>query len=168
MKRIERAWLGSVLAATVVAVAATSAGAQSRSPARNPFLGVWVLNAEKSQFTPTIYVKSTIRIEVLPGKVDQQKTTVDTILENGTPLHYEYAAAYDGKDYPLYFPTADAVSVKQIDARSIELSYKKAGKVNTVFIYTLALDGKTMTVSQKGTNYQGLRVDNLMVFERKS
>ena len=58
-----------------------------------------------------------------------------------------YTAKFDGKDYPYTGSYgADAVSLKRIDARTIEETDKLKGKVQDTQRMTVAPDGKTMTI----------------------
>ena len=41
------------------------------------------------------------------------------------------------------------------------------GKVTLVNVRTVSADGKTMTVTTKGTNAAGEKVNNVQVFEKK-
>ena len=54
-------------------------------------------------------------------------------------------------------PDADTVSLKRINPSTVESSYKKGGKVTLVNTRTVAADGKTMTVTVRGTKPRGRR-----------
>ncbi len=57
-----------------------------------------------------------------------------------------YTAKFDGKDYPYKGdPGVTSVSLKKIDANSIEETDKRNGKAITVSKMTVSADGKTMT-----------------------
>jgi hypothetical protein len=148
------------LAATLIAGTAANVLAQ----ARDPFVGTWVLNPDKSKFNPTIYSRSTMTIEAIGAR---RKTVVDTELDGGAKVHYEFTATYDGKDVPVQLTTADSVTLRRIDARTIERVHKQKGEVNAIFTSRLSNDEKTMTVTQKGTNPAGKPIDNVLVFERR-
>ena len=55
---------------------------------------------------------------------------------------------------------------KKTGDRSYEIVQKKAGKPVYTVRTTVAPDGKSRTVTQKGTNGQGKAVDNSMYWER--
>jgi hypothetical protein len=79
-----------------------------------------------------------------------------------------YTAAFDGKDYPLTgSPTADMVSLKRIDARTTDRTDKKGDKVATSLRRVVSQDGKTMTVTTKGTDAQGQAVNNVIIFDKQ-
>jgi hypothetical protein len=59
-----------------------------------------------------------------------------------------YTAKFDGKDYPYQGdPGTTSVSLKKIDANTIEETDKRNGKVITVSRMTVAPDGKTMKIA---------------------
>jgi hypothetical protein len=59
------------------------------------------------------------------------------------------------------------VSLKRIDARTTVHTDKKDGKVVLTLTRVVSQDGKTMTVTTKGTNPQGQTVDNVAVWEKQ-
>jgi GH15 family glucan-1,4-alpha-glucosidase len=68
-------------------------------------------------------------------------------LSMSTPWGKSYTAKLDGKDSPVkgsYFYSS--VSLRRIDARTIEEKYKRAGKVVEVDKISVSPDGKKMTV----------------------
>jgi len=73
------------------------------------------------------------------------------------PTGDSYTAKFDGSDYPSKgaYGTTGAVSLKKIDAHSIEETDKRDGKVVNVQKMTVSPDGKTMTIvshdPQRGT-----------------
>jgi hypothetical protein len=83
--------------------------------------------------------------------------------ENGTTVTYKtsgdefsmsdptgasYTAKLDGQDYPVKGAYGyDTVSLKKIDAHTIEETDKRAGKVTDVTKMTVSANGKTMTIT---------------------
>lgn len=66
------------------------------------------------------------------------------------PTGQSYRARLDGADAPYNGePRFDTVSVKRIDANSIEETDKFSGKILTVLRMTVSADGKTMTIAVK-------------------
>jgi hypothetical protein len=59
------------------------------------------------------------------------------------------------------------VSLKRIDANTTERTDKKGDKVATTLRRVVAQDGKTMTVTTKGTNAEGQAVNNVIVFDKQ-
>lgn len=77
-------------------------------------------------------------------------------------------AAYDGKDAPITGnPAYDTVSRKSVSATTTETTYKKSGKVVVAQTNVLSADGKTMTVTAKGTDAQGKPINTVLVFDRQ-
>jgi len=63
------------------------------------------------------------------------------------PTGASYTAKLDGQDYPVKGAYGyDTVSLKKIDARTIEETDKRAGKVTDVTRMTVAANGKSMTL----------------------
>ncbi len=68
---------------------------------------------------------STIASDENSYKVEANGTDGD-----GKPMHIEFNAQFDGKDYPASgVPWADMVSVKRIDAHTVQVIQKKGGQV---------------------------------------
>jgi hypothetical protein len=133
--------------------------------ASEPLFGTWKLDVNKSKYTPGPTPKnSTKRYEPYKGGV---KATQDTTTAKGDQQHIEIVGAFDGKDNPATGnPEIDTYSFKKIGDRTYEIVQKKAGKVIYTVQTTVAPDGKSRTVMQKGTNTQGKAVDNSMYWER--
>jgi hypothetical protein len=156
-----RTWAVTALAA---AMAVASAG-RLKAQAKDPFVGTWKLNVAQSKFDPGPAPKRGIAMFTTLG--DRVKVVSDSTTATGVLAHWEYIAAHDGKEYPMTgSPDADTVSLKRINPSTVESTYKKGGKVTLVNTRTVAADGKTMTVTVKGTNAQGQKVNNVLVYEK--
>jgi len=55
----------------------------------------------------------------------------------------------------------------RINATTIQTVNKKGGKVTTTNTSVISSDGKTRTITTKGTNGQGQTVNNVQVFEKQ-
>ena len=62
------------------------------------------------------------------------------------PTGDSYTAKFDGNDYPYKSYGANSVSLKKVDARTIEETDKRDGKVVNVSKMTVSPNGKTMTI----------------------
>ena len=128
--------------------------------------GTWSMNAEKSMYSPGPPPKSlTVVIESDENnyKVDATGTDGD-----GKPIHVQYSAKFDGKDYPATgIANADTVSVKRIDANTVETMQKKDGKVVMTVTTKVSADGKSRTSTWRGKNVEGKDVHNVVVFDKK-
>jgi hypothetical protein len=149
--------LGVVLGAGIVSVSAQESDAR---------IGTWRLNVAKSKYSPGSGPQSlTVKVE---ASGQGEKVTSEGVNAAGTPTMTQYTANFDGKDYPLTgSQNADKVSLKRIDARTTERTDKKGDTVVITRTRVVSQDGKTMTVTEKGTNAQGQAVDNVVVFEKQ-
>ena len=131
----------------------------------DPRVGSWQLNVAKSKYSPGPAPKSqTLTIEAA-GK--GEKVTSETVSASGAKTMTEYTADYDGKPHPLKgSATADMVTLKRIDSHTTERVDSKGGKVVLTYQRSVSKDGKTMTVTIKGTNAEGQATSNVLVFEK--
>ena len=145
----------------VLAAALVSVNAQAPVPG----LATWKLNVAKSKFSPGPAPKSlTVTFSAAGQGV---KAVIDGVAPDGTKIHWEYTANFDGKSYPVTGNgDGDMVVMKRVDANTIETAYTLKGKPTVVNRRTVSADGKTMTVTSTGTNAQGQKVNNMQVFER--
>jgi hypothetical protein len=152
-----------ILAMAAIAFAASMSSVAAQS--KDPRMGTWNLNVEKSKFSPGPAPKSlTITFEPAGKGV---KLTTSGVNADGSPSVTGYTANYDGKDYPLKgSPTADTVSLKQVNSLTTVRSDKKDGKVVTTLKSVVAKNGKAYTVTVKGKTPKGEPVNNTLVFER--
>jgi len=133
--------------------------------AENPNLGTWKLNEAKSKFSPGSAKSITV---VCEAAGDEMKITTDGVDGQGKPTHREWKGKFDGKDYPLSGdPNANSRSYKIIDDRTTEGIDKKDGKVRTTAHIVLSADGKTRTVTVKGTNSVGKKVHFTAVYDKQ-
>ena len=129
-------------------------------------VGVWKLNVAKSRYSPGPAVKSgTTTIEAAGAGT---RVVVDQTLGDGAVRHWEFTANYDGKDVPVTGnPDVDTVSRKRINASTVQTVNKKGGKVTTTQTSVVSKDGKTRTVTTRGVNAKGEKVNNVAVYERQ-
>lgn len=134
---------------------------------QDPFMGTWKLNHAKSKYNPGPPPKNqTYKFE--PSGTNGVKFTAEGVAAGGNRIHREYTASYDGKDYPVTGnPDADSVSLKRVDAYTVEGTQKLNGKLVRTFRRAVSKDGKTLTVTEKGTNAQGQAYDNVVVYDRQ-
>jgi hypothetical protein len=130
------------------------------------FSGTWKMNPDKSKYSPGPAPKSlTIVVDSDESnyKIDATGTNAD-----GKPMHVQSSAKFDGKDYPATgLENADTVSVKRIDADTVETTQKKDGKVVMTVTTTVSKDGKTRTSTWRGKNAEGKDVHNIVVFDKQ-
>jgi len=132
--------------------------------ASNPLIGTWQFNPAKSTFTGRA-PKGQLRTYAIAG--DAEKLTAKGISADGKPTLVRYTARYDGKDYPITGSLGgDIISLKRIDEYTTESTQKRAGKPVIIATRVVSKDGKTLTVTSKGTTAEGEAINNVMVFDR--
>ena len=148
------------------AVALLSAGpvpAQSK----DPFVGSWTLDVAKSKYSPGPAPKSVTSTYEAAGK--GYKVSVKSEPASGPVQQWSYTTSLDGKESQITGnnPNADTITVKRIDANTLELTNRKAGKPTTTQRNVMSADGKTRTVTTTGIDGQGQKVNNVSVFQRQ-
>ena len=153
---------GLLVAVAGLVIVASPVGAQQVA-----HIGKWKLNVAKSKYDPGPPPQSVTRtFEVF--EEDGLKMTSEQVTADGKRITGGYSAHFDGKDYPVLAITyADTVALKRIDANSFEYTLKKNGKVVSTAPVVVSKDGKTMTITSKGTNASGQSVHNVTVYERE-
>ena len=128
--------------------------------------GTWKMNSAKSKYSPGPAPKElTVKIEADENHI---KLNADGANGDGTPIHVEYDAKFDGKDYPATgMPNADSVSVKRLKGGGIETQQKKGGQVQITINSVVSKDGKTRTSTWKGKDAEGRDVNNVVVLDKQ-
>jgi hypothetical protein len=141
------------------------AGLATAFAADNPNMGTWKLNEAKSKFSPGSPKNTTV---VYAAAGDDIRVTVDGVDSQGKPTHNEWTGKFDGKDYPLLGdPGADTRSYKKISDRKTELTNKKDGKPTATGTIVISADGKSRTLTVKGTNSMGKEVTQTAVYDKQ-
>jgi hypothetical protein len=142
-------------------------GVQSVAQSPDPILGTWELNVAKSKFSPGPAPKNETRTYVMAGQ--DIRATVKGVDGAGKPTAAEFTMNYDEKDRPTTgLPDSDTLSLKRIDAFTTDYTRKRAGKVVITGTRTISRDGKSMTITAKGTDAKGQTINDVAVFEKKS
>ena len=146
----------------VLALSAVNVAAQDT----DPLVGTWELNVAKSKYSPGPAPKSEMRTYVVAGQ--DIKATTKGVDAAGKPTALSFTVNYDGKDRSLTgSQDADALSLKRIDAFTVEFTQTRAGKVVMTGTRTISQDGKVMTITTKGTNAREQAINNVEVFEKR-
>lgn len=134
--------------------------------AENPFAGTWKLNAAKSKLAGSrIGPSGEVRVES-DGKT--YKASVDTTDDKGQPVKFDYEATLDGKPSKVTGSAAiDELSLKRVNAHTIDATGKKDGKVVYTDKRTVSKDGKTYTISRTGTSPDGKKNHSTIVFDKQ-
>lgn len=159
MKRI-----AGLIVAFVFAVLVAGVGIAAAADAHS---GTWKMNPAKSKFSPGPAQKSmTLKIEA-----DQNEIKLDGegVAGDGSPMHVQYDAKFDGKDYPATgLPSgADKVSVKRANPNTVVSTQKKDGKVVMTVTSVVSKDGKTRVSTFRGKDAQGHVVHNVVVYDKE-
>ena len=89
-------------------------------------------------------------------------------MSDGSALSSGYTAKYDGTPSAIEGTVWDTISVKQVDDDTFTNESKKAGgSYHTIAQVKISPDGKTMTVTSKGTNAEGKPLNSTFVYEKQ-
>jgi hypothetical protein len=130
------------------------------------FSGNWKVNLAKSKYDPGPAPKGPnfSKIDAMPGGL---KFTNNGVNAEGKPTQSEWSGKFDGKDNPVKGDAnRDTAALKKINGNTIEIVSKKGGKVTTTNRMVFSKDGKTRTQTVTGTNPQGQKVNNLVVYDK--
>jgi hypothetical protein len=132
----------------------------------DPTVGKWKLNLAKSKYEPGPAPRSETRTYETSGANGIQ-ARFDRVDAAGKTLTITYDAQYDGKDVAYTgAPDADTIALKRVDARTMDATLKKNRKVVQATHAVTSADGKTRTLTTTGTNAQGQKINNTVVFDR--
>jgi hypothetical protein len=154
----------TVFLAAALAVALSVAG--RAASAADPLEGKWQLNVEKSLFRAAPGPKGQLRTYEISDGVE--KMTARGVSAEKKPTLVRYEARYDGKEYDMTGSKGgNRISLRRIDEYTTESTQKRDGKPTIVAHRKVSSDGKTLTVTSKGTTPDGVEVDAVMIFERR-
>ena len=153
--------------AIVVAVGWFALAGPATAQSKDPFVGTWRLNVAKSKYTPGPTPKSVTSTYEAAGK--GLKVSVRNEPASGPVQQYSYTSNLDGTDTKVTGnnPNADTISVKRVDANTLEIVNKRNGKITTRQRNVVSADGKTRTVTTTGIDPQGRKMNNVAVFDRQ-
>lgn len=130
----------------------------------NPFAGTWKLNVDKSKYEPGPAPKSQTRKWDATGKV-----SVEGVSAAGKNMTYGYTIKSDGKGYPTVgaIPNgADSISTTRVAPRTLQATFKRAGKPVETTTFAVSKDGKVLTITAKGSTPDGQSFNNLTVWDK--
>jgi hypothetical protein len=145
-------------------VLAAAAGALVLAQAKNPLIGRWKLNVDKSKAP----FKSGTTVIEAAGK-DGVKFTVDLVGTDGTAHGWEFTAQFDGKEYPVtgWSPYGDRTALTRVDARTTRIRSTYQGKPTTYQTIVVSADGMTRTTTTKGTDKNGQPLNSISIYEKQ-
>jgi hypothetical protein len=127
----------------------TRARAPKSSP--DPFSGDWTQDVSKTRLKQGISL------------------TIDPVGNDGVRFsgEYSYTAHFDGKSYDLHNSRNDTVQLAQVDAHTVDATYRRDQQVTQKDRWAVAADGRTMTLTSSGSLETGQHFNEKLVFQRK-
>ena len=145
-----------------------------RSPRRRPaairWEGKWALNVFSSNYEPSSLLpyRREMVISLNGAETTHAVSSWRRPQGNGSPLStYGYTAKFDGKPYPVPNWGAATVTLKRVDANTIERTLDGAEIGKETSTWTLSADRKTLTVTAKGTDATGVAYTSTQVYEKQ-
>jgi hypothetical protein len=133
----------------------------------DPLTGLWQINLAKTKFSPGPGPKSqTLNIQ---GEGQNRKATVVGITAQGNPQAVVFTEVVeDGKPHAVTgLAGTDAQSYARVDARTLNVSRMKDGKVVQAGTWVVSPDGKTLMVTYTGSNPNGQQINNIFVYDKQ-
>jgi hypothetical protein len=132
-------------------------------------LGTWKANLEKIKYTPAPWpVKGVTAVrEAVPGGV---KVTSTGERIDGTAINSTYTAMYDGSPCSVSGQGApyNSVSIKQVNANTFAYDAKKTdGKYHAHGRLAVSPDGKSLTLTARGTDADGKPMTITLVYDKQ-
>ena len=148
-----------------VAVGFVVLGAAATGQIAEPILGTWELIVAKSRLAGPPPRTETRTYTAVGGEIQATTRGLDNA---GRPYSDQWFINYDGKEHPIDGnPNADAVIRRKVDPFTVELTLKRGGKVVATGMRVISKDGKTMTITEKGTDAKGGPIDTFEYFEKR-
>jgi hypothetical protein len=137
---------------------------------REPLVGTWILNVEKSQYPPGQAPKSETRRFDYSGD-GMFLCTFDRVSARGASSFGHWLIKFDGQYYMEYSraegPTGSTIALKKINDHTIDVSAKRDGKVYFTGTMDLSADGKLLTWKIKTTTAEGSETSQVRVYDRQ-
>ena len=129
----------------------------------DPLVGTWKLDLAHSTYKPGPPPRGSLVVIEAAGK--GVKVSVDTVGSDGTEVKWGYTSARDGKDAPVTGnPNYDTANVTQTSPSEGTILYKKGGKTIVTVKTSVSKDGKKLTVTYTGVNFEGQAMNNVALF----
>jgi hypothetical protein len=132
-------------------------------------LGSWKYNAAKSKLASGVspITNLTVTREAIDGgaKISAKGERAD-----GSKIDTTTTAKYDGKAVAVTGTglTWDTSAIKQVDANTLtETRSKQGGKYRSTVRAVVSADGKTMTLTARGTGSDGKPFTSVTVFDKQ-
>jgi hypothetical protein len=146
-----------------VLVLAAAGGVLAQS---SQFDGTWKLNPAKSKGAVGTVPKEQIAKITTIG--DQVQTEVTGTSADGTPIQIKYVTPVKGgAGKVISGGPYDGVTRKNVNANTRDVSYMQGGKEALHITAVVSKDGKTLTLTGKGTDAQGHPVSSVTVLDKQ-
>jgi hypothetical protein len=147
----------------LLVTALTCAMTITAAAADSPYIGTWVMNMEKSERDPAApklpFQKRTI---TYTEDASGLKAVLNTDGRVGTPV------IYDGQERPISSASgAYTHAVATANGKTLQMQFKKDGKVVSTRKNSLSSDGRTMTAIVDSVEADGTKTHSVEVFEKR-
>jgi hypothetical protein len=133
--------------------------------AGNSLLGTWNLNEGESTLALGTGKSSTVFCKAAGDSV---RITADGTDGLGKLAHSEWTGRFDGRDYPVIGdPFADSRSYTKLNDRTLEVTFKKNGKIIATGRIVVSADGKRRILTLSGTSAKGKSFVNTYVYYKQ-
>ena len=133
----------------------------------DPLDGIWQVNLAKSKLAGPFAGWKSMTL-YLHGEGQNRRDTVVAIDPQGNPFSGVLVHIYDGQPHPSTgSPDFDASAYTRVDAHTINYSRTKAGKVVSTGTIAVSQDGKSQTITDKGTDASGREWNSVAVFDKQ-
>lgn len=136
----------------------------------NPAIGTWKLNLAKSKYSPPSAAPKE-QTRTVEAQGDGAKYTFDGAAGDGSRIAWNFTTNYDAKDssisgvgQPL---GAESIAIKRVNPNTFTYTLSKASKVIMTGRAVVSKDGKTTTITSKGTNEQGQTITSTQVYDKQ-
>lgn len=148
-------------------LAVCSVSCLSQTPSTDPYVGIWKLNKEKSEFRAGPAPKNTPPsiMEANPG--GGLVVTIHGVDDSGKPVTHRRVELFDARPHKVIGDLgAEEMLFDRPDEATITgFSYRK-GEVTARFKRVMSPDGNTMTIWTKGIDRFGKKFDDVRIYER--
>ena len=133
------------------------------------FVGTWKLDVDNSVFDPgPAPISRTMTVVAIDNGITHQ---IDSMIPlsgmTKTAVNFSYTAKFDGTDAPVMGSSnLETVSIKRVDARTIERVGKIRGMPAETCTMKVSPDGKRLTMVIKGSGE--FRYSSTQVFDRQT
>jgi hypothetical protein len=119
--------------------------------AANPFIGEWTQDLSKTR------LRQGLALKIEPDG----KEGVHFVGE------FSYTANFDGREYPLQDSRDDTVALRLVDARTVDVIYRRGDQIADQDRWVISPDGEQMTVTTTGVLGTGERIKESLVFRKQ-